>query len=570
MTTTSAATNSTNTSSFSFAFLAPSPPPMRAPTNRFSSAAFINSVPHDVSMYDSSFSARASTSTSTHSLGPLLLVVTHLLALSSDDKLNKLYDLFFSMNNFLQSNLGGITSMLENYETRIKDLDDSLARAYIEIDRMRDEIASSTPPTPEFTISGVPAASSAASDTGVVSSVLRAVGAECFIPDLINVRRLRTDSGSALCTLLVKTQSSHIRDEIIRLKIAKGDLPAADFFPGHEAVLQRKLYLNGSKLILFKFSSARISPILTRFCSAAIVESCKLCKVFGTAWVICQIAITANDKIFDRFDTLPKGEEQAMGFLEAAISEEIPDHRPTHRSIEVSIRTRLYTARKGGHSRDQFETCNTAELRQSHRSTSHSERLSRRPKSGADPRVTEKVTRRARHGADPPSIDGAGLSSEEWRDPISIDSDITSPTAAGADSGMASQDHVEDVANFRGSFFRLVWSSLCPRWSGYHSKEDPGYVISLRTVKTPDQLLCHDRVSEGGHCQPVGLGLKHESHQHLRLQGPPKRRWSTSLSSVNRGQRKATCSTSSTAAGHTGHRSLVSLLLQHRYDLKQP
>ncbi|CAB0045197.1 unnamed protein product, partial [Trichogramma brassicae] len=36
-------------------------------------------------------------------------------------------------------------------------------------------------------------------------------------------------------------------------------------------------------------------------------------------------------------------------------------------------------------------------------------------------------------------------------------------------------------ANFRGSFFRLVWSSLCPRWSGYHSKEDPGYVISLRS-----------------------------------------------------------------------------------------
>ncbi|CAB0040764.1 unnamed protein product [Trichogramma brassicae] len=66
---------------------------------------------------------------------------------------------------------------------------------------------------------------------------------------------------------------------------------------------------------------------------------------------------------------LARGEEQAMGFLEAAISEEIPDHRPTHRSIEVSIRTRLYTAKKEGNGRDQFETCNTVELRQSHRSS---------------------------------------------------------------------------------------------------------------------------------------------------------------------------------------------------------
>ncbi|CAB0030845.1 unnamed protein product [Trichogramma brassicae] len=30
------------------------------------------------------------------------------------------------------------------------------------------------------------------------------------------------------------------------------------------------------------------------------------------------------------------------------------------------------------------------------------------------------------------------------------------------------------IANFRGSFSRLVWSSLCPRWSGYHSKIRPG------------------------------------------------------------------------------------------------
>uniref|UniRef100_A0ABD2WAA0 Uncharacterized protein n=1 Tax=Trichogramma kaykai TaxID=54128 RepID=A0ABD2WAA0_9HYME len=52
--------------------------------------------------------------------------------------------------------------------------------------------------------------------------------------------------------------------------------------------------------------------------------------------------------------------------------------------------------------------------------------------------------------------------------------------------------------------------------------------------------------------------------------GPPKRWWSTSLSSVNRGQRKMTCSTSSTATGHTGHWSPVSLFVRHRYDLKQP
>ncbi|CAB0042368.1 unnamed protein product, partial [Trichogramma brassicae] len=49
-------------------------------------------------------------------------------------------------------------------------------------------------------------------------------------------------------------------------------------------------------------------------------------------------------------------------------------------------------------------------------------------------------------------------------------------------------------ANFRGSFFRLVWSSLCPRWSGYHSKKKTQAMSSAsEAVKNPDHCASWKR-----------------------------------------------------------------------------
>ncbi|CAB0040854.1 unnamed protein product, partial [Trichogramma brassicae] len=45
---------------------------------------------------------------------------------------------------------------------------------------------------------------------------------------------------------------------------------------------------------------------------------------------------------------------------------------------------------------------------------------------------------------------------------------------SGPGHGFAPKFFCGLLANFRGSFFRLVWSSLWPRWSGYHSKRRPG------------------------------------------------------------------------------------------------
>uniref|UniRef100_A0ABD2WQK0 Uncharacterized protein n=1 Tax=Trichogramma kaykai TaxID=54128 RepID=A0ABD2WQK0_9HYME len=48
--------------------------------------------------------------------------------------------------------------------------------------------------------------------------------------------------------------------------------------------------------------------------------------------------------------------------------------------------------------------------------------------------------------------------------------------------------------NFRGSFFRLVWSSPCPRWSGYHSKKKTQAMSSAsEAVKNPDHCASWKR-----------------------------------------------------------------------------
>ncbi|CAB0037183.1 unnamed protein product, partial [Trichogramma brassicae] len=99
--------------------------------------------------------------------------------------------------------------------------------------------------TTEFTVSGIPSSLPESENDRVVGTVLTCIGAQRFLSDITRVRRLKPkDASSEFRTLLVVCKSSVVRDEIVRLKILKGDIPVADILPTYRSVAQRKLYLN--------------------------------------------------------------------------------------------------------------------------------------------------------------------------------------------------------------------------------------------------------------------------------------------------------------------------------------
>ncbi|KAL7297112.1 hypothetical protein TKK_0009534 [Trichogramma kaykai] len=99
--------------------------------------------------------------------------------------------------------------------------------------------------TTEFTVSGIPLRLPEAKDESVVAKVLTFIGAQRFLADITRVRRMRPKNGAAeFRTLLFVCKSSVVRDEIVRLKILKGDIAVADILPTYSSGAQRKLYLN--------------------------------------------------------------------------------------------------------------------------------------------------------------------------------------------------------------------------------------------------------------------------------------------------------------------------------------
>ncbi|CAB0036344.1 unnamed protein product [Trichogramma brassicae] len=173
-------------------------------------------------------------------------------ALSQDAKLDKLYEAISfvaAQNRDLQSTMNNLTTMIGEHETRLNDLENNLSRAYVEIEKLRTHIDQmsycSRQQTTELTVSGIPSSLPESENDQVVGTVLTCIGAQRFLSDITRVRRLKPkDASSEFRTLLVVCKSSVVRDEIIRLKILKGDIPVANILPAYRDAAQRKLYLN--------------------------------------------------------------------------------------------------------------------------------------------------------------------------------------------------------------------------------------------------------------------------------------------------------------------------------------
>ncbi|CAB0042380.1 unnamed protein product [Trichogramma brassicae] len=198
------------------------------------------------------FSSQSAGVGSSSQIRPEPKLDTPFAALSQDAKLDKLYEAISfvaAQNRDLQSSMNNLSTMIGEHETRLNDLENNLSRAYVEIVKLRTRIDQmsfcSRQQTTEFTVSGIPSSLPESENDQVVGTVLSCIGAQRFLSDITCVRRLKPkDASSEFRTLLVVCKSSVVRDEIVRLKILKGDIPVADILPAYRSAAQRKLYLN--------------------------------------------------------------------------------------------------------------------------------------------------------------------------------------------------------------------------------------------------------------------------------------------------------------------------------------
>ncbi|KAL7292352.1 hypothetical protein TKK_0013955 [Trichogramma kaykai] len=198
------------------------------------------------------FSSQSAGVGSSSQIRPEPYLDTPFADLSQDGKLDKLYEAISFVaahNRDLQSSMNNLSTMIGEHETRLNDLENNLSRAYVEIEKLHTRIdqtsSYSRQQTTEFTVSGIPSSLPESKNDQVVGTVLTCIGAERFLRDITRVKRLKPrDASSEFQTLLVVCKSSVARDEIVRLKILKGDIPIADILPAYRSADQRKLYLN--------------------------------------------------------------------------------------------------------------------------------------------------------------------------------------------------------------------------------------------------------------------------------------------------------------------------------------
>ncbi|KAL7298608.1 hypothetical protein TKK_0008378 [Trichogramma kaykai] len=240
----------TTSSTNSFTF---SSPKFSAPCTTFCSSS--TAVTSSITAAGGStmiFSSQSIGASSSRQIRPEPPVNIPFVTLSQDAKLDKLLEAISFMtvqNRNLQSSIDNLSTMIGEHETRLNDLESSLSRAYVEMEKLRTHVDQmslcSRQQTTEFTVSDIPSSLPESENDQVVGTVLTCIGAQRFPSDIIRVRRLNSkDASSEFRTLLVVCKSSAVGDEIVRLKILKGDIPVADILPKYRSAAQRKLYLN--------------------------------------------------------------------------------------------------------------------------------------------------------------------------------------------------------------------------------------------------------------------------------------------------------------------------------------
>ena len=171
-------------------------------------------------------------------------------SLDSDAKMARMYEFMFTNMRGLESRLNEVArttwERFSPIDARIQTLEQ---RAVEQTFRPHESTA-------EIVVSGLPTRGQLAYE-GIVNRIFNFVGAFRFLGYIISIRKLKTikENGSSSTTtgdnavlmtysLILRFKSVQVRNEVMRLKIVKGNIPVATIFPDLPDLAENKVFLN--------------------------------------------------------------------------------------------------------------------------------------------------------------------------------------------------------------------------------------------------------------------------------------------------------------------------------------
>ena len=171
-------------------------------------------------------------------------------SLDSDAKMARMYEFMFTNMRGLESRLNEVARTTSE---RFSQVD---ARLQALEQRAVEQTFRSHESTAEIVVSGLPTRGQLTYEE-IVKSILNFVGATRFLGDIISIRKLKTvkenrsssttNGGNAVLMSYSSIQlfkSVQVRNEVMRLKIVKGNIPVVTIFPDLPDLAENKVFLN--------------------------------------------------------------------------------------------------------------------------------------------------------------------------------------------------------------------------------------------------------------------------------------------------------------------------------------
>ena len=170
--------------------------------------------------------------------------------LDRDAKMSRMYEFMFTHMRGLETRLNEVA---KNTSERFSQVD---ARLQALEQRAGEQIVRANESTAEIVVSGLPTRGQLSYED-IVTRIFNFIGATRFLVDVISIRKLNstkknespsTANGDSVVhtsfSLILRFKSVQVRNEVMRLKILKGNIPVVSIFPNLPDLAESKVFLN--------------------------------------------------------------------------------------------------------------------------------------------------------------------------------------------------------------------------------------------------------------------------------------------------------------------------------------
>ena len=214
-------------------------------------------------------------------------------SLDSDAKMARMYEFMFTNMRGLESRLNEVARSTSERFSQVDARLQALEQQAVE--KTAEKTSQSHHSTAEIVVSGLPIRGNLSYEE-IVTSIFNFIGASRYLDDVMSIRKLNSakDNGSVSTSngdtavpmslsLILRFKSVQVRNEIMRLKILKGDIPVVTIFPNLPE-------LDGSKIFLNEFLTKAVLKLLR------LVRARAKARNYERVWV-------RNEQIFVRKNT---------------------------------------------------------------------------------------------------------------------------------------------------------------------------------------------------------------------------------------------------------------------------